>query len=117
MEEKDYSINFSEDVVALYAAEAVCETDGISKLVPVPGITDTIQRNIFGRQNDGVDGIKIANDGSGTLIIDVYAAVKYGVKIPQTAWNVQENVKRKIENNTKLRVRAVNIHVMDVIFS
>lgn len=118
MEEKEHGLNVGEDVVASYAADAVCGTEGINKLVPAPGITDTIQRNILGRQpHHDFEGIKVTNDGSGALTVDVYAAVDYGVKIPQVAWNVQENVKKKIEGHTDFSIRAVNIHIMDVVFS
>lgn len=38
----------------------------------------------------------------------------YGVRIPEVAWNVQENVKNAVENMTGLKVVEVNIHVQGV---
>ena len=42
--------------------------------------------------------------------------VNYGVRIPEVAWNVQENVKKAIENMTGLNVVEVNIHIQGVSF-
>jgi len=42
--------------------------------------------------------------------------VKYGVRIPDVALSVQENVKQAIETMTGLAVVEVNIHVQGVGF-
>jgi len=41
--------------------------------------------------------------------------VEYGVRIPDVALKVQENVKKAVESMTGLEVSAVNIHVQNVI--
>jgi uncharacterized alkaline shock family protein YloU len=43
--------------------------------------------------------------------------VEYGVRIPDIALRVQENVKRGIESMTGLDVVEVNVHVQGVGFS
>ena len=63
---------------------------------------------------DPMKGIKISqNDG---LVIDVHIIVNYGAKIPEVAWDVQENVKSEVENMLSMEVTAVNIHVQGVHF-
>ncbi|NMA93322.1 MAG: Asp23/Gls24 family envelope stress response protein, partial [Clostridiales bacterium] len=47
---------------------------------------------------------------------DVHLDVKYGCKIPNAAWNIQENVKKKIEALTSEKLYQVNIHIMGVNF-
>ncbi|MCG8542027.1 MAG: Asp23/Gls24 family envelope stress response protein, partial [Clostridia bacterium] len=47
-------------------------------------------------------------------VIDLNVIVEYGIKIPDVAWKVQENVKSAIETMTGLRVVEVNIHVQGV---
>jgi uncharacterized alkaline shock family protein YloU len=42
--------------------------------------------------------------------------VEYGVRIPDVAWKIQENVKRAIEGMTGLEVVEVNVHVQGVNF-
>ena len=46
--------------------------------------------------------------------VDLYIIVKYGVRIPDVALAVQENVKQAIETMTGLTVVEVNIHVQGV---
>ena len=46
--------------------------------------------------------------------IDLYVVVEYGVRIPDVALKVQENVKRAVESMTGLDVSAINIHVQNV---
>lgn len=60
-------------------------------------------------------GIKIGQVEDG-VILDLYIAVDYGVKIPEVAWNLQEKVKKDMELSFELKVKAVNIHVQGVHF-
>ena len=47
-------------------------------------------------------------------MIDIYCCVRFGTKIPDTAWNIQENVKRHVEDLTDAKIARVNIHIMGV---
>ena len=58
-------------------------------------------------------GIKISQSDEG-ITIDIYVIVEYGVKIPAVAWDIQENVKKEVEDITDFPVKAVNIHVQGV---
>ena len=46
----------------------------------------------------------------------MYIIVKYGVRIPELAWEIQESVKNNIESMTGLTVDKVNIHIEGVSF-
>ena len=48
--------------------------------------------------------------------VDLYVIVKYGVRIPELAWEIQESVKNNIESMTGLTVDKVNIHIEGVNF-
>ncbi len=48
------------------------------------------------------------------VLIDLYIIVEYGVRIPEMAWNIQEKVKKTVENMTGLTVTEVNIHVQGI---
>ena len=39
------------------------------------------------------------------------------MKIPEVAWDIQENVKKEVEAMTEAVVKAVNIHVQGVHFT
>jgi len=43
--------------------------------------------------------------------------VKYGLRIPDIAWDVQEAIKNQIENYTGYTVKAVNVHVQGIHFT
>ena len=54
--------------------------------------------------------------GETEAAVDLYIVVKYGVRIPDVALAVQENVKQAIETMTGLSVVEINIHVQGVGF-
>ena len=48
--------------------------------------------------------------------VELHIIVEYGNRIPDVAWNIQENVKKAIEQMTGLRVLQVNVHDQGVNF-
>ena len=60
-------------------------------------------------------GVKISQSEDGT-IMDLYILVEYGHKIPEVAWNLQNQVKKDIENSLDLIIKSINIHVQGVHF-
>lgn len=105
------SIKISDEVLASTAALAAISVEGVADLSG--GITESIS-NIIGKNNPS-KGIKV-NTNEENVFIDIYIIVKYGVKIPEVAWNVQEKVKKEVENTTGIIIKAVNIHVQGVEF-
>ena len=69
----------------------------------------------FGRRNLS-KGVKVVTEEDETTI-DLYVVVRYGYRIPDLAWEIQENVKSTVEALTSISVSAVNIHVQGVDFS
>ena len=67
---------------------------------------------ILGKKNFA-KGVKV-EVGETEAAVDLYIIVKYGVRIPEVALAVQENVKQAIETMTGLSVVEVNIHVQGV---
>lgn len=101
-----------EEVIAVCAMNAVLQTDGIFGLAS--GFTENLSKNLLGR-NPLTKGIRVVEEKDG-LVIDVYVNVRYNVKIPTVAWDIQENVKEKVEEITDLPISKVNIHVQGVGF-
>ena len=54
------------------------------------------------------------NVGEDSASIDLFVVVEYGVKIPEVATQVQEDVKKSVESMTGLIVSSVNVHVQNV---
>ena len=50
----------------------------------------------------------------GFIDIDTFVFVKYGQRIPDLAWDVQEKIKDNLERYTGYSVRAVNVNVQGI---
>lgn len=103
-------VKISDEVVGVIAGLATTEIDGIVGMSAslVGGITQILS----GKKNLS-KGVKV-NVNENSAAIDLYVVVKYGVRIPDVAVKVQENVKRAVESMTGLDVSAINIHVQNV---
>ena len=114
MEKKDGvlgAIRIADEVVSIIAGLAATEIDGIAGMSGglVGGIAEMLGKKNFSK------GVKV-EVGEKETAVDLYIIVKYGVRIPDIALSVQENVKKAIENMTGLKVVEVNIHVQGVGF-
>ena len=109
--EKDNEVmSVSDDVLAVCAINATLKTDGVAEMAG--GITNTLSKSIRGRELVA-KGAKVTRDDD-QIEIDLHVIVSYGCKIPQVAWDIQENVKNEIRSMTNLKLNAVNIHVEGV---
>lgn len=106
------NLTISEDVIGIIAGLAAAEVEGVSGMTL--GLVDGINQ-ILGSNKKYSKGVKIELDGN-DVIIDIYVIVKYGVKIPDVAFSIQNSVKDSVETMTGLKVRAVNINVQGVTF-
>lgn len=103
------SVRIADDVVAIIAELAAKEVKGI--LGMSGGIADSITE-MLGKKSPS-KGVKV-EVGEKETAIDLYIIVEYGVRIPDVAWQVQENVKKAVETMTGLNVVEVNIHIQGV---
>ena len=98
------------DEIALCAMDAVLATEGVASMAEA-AISYDISQLLTGTSK----GIRVDQDKE-KIRVDVYLNALFGYKIPQIAWDVQENVKREVEELTGKTVEAVNIHVQGVSF-
>ncbi|HCC33500.1 MAG TPA: Asp23/Gls24 family envelope stress response protein [Clostridiales bacterium] len=105
------SLRISDEVVATIAGIAATEVDGIAGMSAglVSGISEMLGKKTFAR------GARV-EVGEKETAMDLYVVVEYGVRIPDVAQRVQENVKRAVESMTGLDVVQVNVHVQGVVF-
>ncbi len=106
------SIKIADEVVGIIAGLAATEVTGVAGMSAglVGGIAEMLGKKNLSK------GVK-AVVGEREAAIDVYIIVEFGVRIPDIALRVQENVKRAIESMTGLEVIEVNIHVQGVGFT
>ena len=105
------TIRIADEVVSIIAGLAATEVEGVAGMSG--GIAGGIAE-ILGRKNFS-KGVKV-EVGEKEAAIDLYIIVKYGVRIPDIALNVQEAVKAAIENMKGLSTVEVNVHVQGVGF-
>jgi uncharacterized alkaline shock family protein YloU len=106
----DYgNITFADEVVAIIAGLAASEIEGVAAMSG--GIAGDIVEKL-GKKNLS-KGVKV-QIGEKEAAIDLYIIVEYGARIPEIAWNIQENTKKAVETMTGLNVVEVNIHVQGV---
>lgn len=104
-------IKISDEVIATIASVATKEIEGISGLsLSIAGeiASKFVKKNLS-------KAIKVSSD-DGNLTIDISVIVKYGIRIPDISWEVQENVKKSVESMSGLKVEKVNIIIAGVDF-
>ena len=111
-EESIGNIKISIDVVSTIAGIAASEIEGVA------GMYGTFAGGIaemLGAKKNPSKGVKV-DMGDGSVSIDLYIVVDYGVRIPELSWEIQESVKNNVETMTGLDVLKVNIHIEGVSF-
>ena len=104
------NIQISNDVIAVIAGVAVSEVAGVANTVG--GFAGGISEVLSGKKNMA-KGIKV-DKTEGIIKIDVNIIVEYGTRIPDVAFEIQNRVKKAVENMTGMNVTEVNVHVQGV---
>ena len=103
------SINICQSVVAVIAAAAAVDVDGVYGLYQSPGRELT---TVSGKK--GISrGVKINIDGD-DISVDVYFIANMGYSVSEVGEAVQKAVKSAIEEAVGAKVSAVNIHICGV---
>lgn len=105
------SIHISEEVLAVIAAAAALEVEGVNSLSANLG-SDLAE--LLGKKNlaRGIR-IQVTED---SVLVELSILVKYGHPIPDVARAVQDAVYTNIESMSGLHVEAVNINVGGIVF-
>lgn len=103
-------IKIASDVIAVIAGVAVSEVNGVFAMAGgfAGGITEVLK----GKKNLA-KGIKVETENNKAKI-DVNIIVEYGARIPDVAFEIQNRVKKAVENMTGMNVEEVNVHVQGV---
>ena len=100
------AIHVSEDVIVELVRKTVQGIENI-KLASKLGNKFAIGRKYSGIRAD-------VDHSHGVISADVYILVRYGQRIPDLAWDVQEKVKDNLERYTGYEVHAVNVNVQGI---
>jgi uncharacterized alkaline shock family protein YloU len=103
------NIHISDEVIVELAKKTIL---GIPNIQPANmGIASK-----FGIGRKAGDGIRVSVEEGKVpaMTVDAYILVKYGQRIPDLAWDVQEKLKANLERYTGYTVTAVNINVQGI---
>ncbi len=106
------NIHISEEVLAVIAAAAAHEVEGVGGLTANFG-TDLAEQ-LLGKKNL-TKGVHIQVEEE-QVIMELSVLVRYGYTIPNVARAVQEAVISAVEATSGLTVKAVNINVCGIVF-
>ena len=102
----------TDEAIAVMAGVATSEVRGVAGMSG--GFAGGIAE-VFGRRSLS-KGVKVVTKND-TTTVDLYVIVKYGYRIPDLAYEIQETVKSTIENLSGIEVDAVNIHIQGIDYS
>ena len=100
----DGSIKISDEVIIRISAIAAREVEGVTGLGSGSSIGDFLNTKIPSK------GVKVEM-GENITNIDVHITVKFGVKINEIAYKVQEAVKNAVESLAGLDNPTINVFV------
>lgn len=106
------NIHISDEVLAVIAAAAALEVEGVGSLAANLG-SDLAE--LLGKKNLA-KGVHISVNEEESVCVDLSILIKYGYTIPDVAKAVQDAVYLAIENTSGLNVECVNVHVGGVTF-
>lgn len=105
----DGEVRIAEEVILQLATQALKGVHGVK-----PAGAGPLASLGLGRKT--TNGIRIAVEEGmpPRIIVDAYISVKYGMRIPDVAWDVQESVKGHLETYTGYHVKSVNVYVQNI---
>ena len=104
-------IRISEDVLAQLAVKALASVEGVQPANP--GLMANLR---LGRKTANGVRISVTEGDMPQIQVDTYVSVKYGLRIPDVCWDVQEAVKEQVERHTGYSVKSVNVYVQGISF-
>ncbi len=105
------TINIADEVLAVVAASAAMEVEGVSSLAAnlSTDLAELMGRKVYSK---GVR-LTVAN---GQVAVDISILIQYGYAIPDVARKVQDAVMTAVSNTSGMEVSQVNIQVAGISF-
>ena len=103
------SINISEDVIAVIAAAAALEVEGVHSLFFAHGREYT---NMLSKKGLAKD-VKLTIDGD-DVVVEVSIIVDMGYSVSEIGAEIQKGILSAVEAAAGVTVRAVNVHICGI---
>ena len=105
------NIHISEEVLAVIAAAAAREVDGVAGLAG--GLSDDLAELVAGNKLSRGVRIQVADE---TVRVSLAILGKYGEVVQEVGRAVQDAVMSAVENTSGLTVERVNVHISGISF-
>ncbi|MBC8206564.1 MAG: Asp23/Gls24 family envelope stress response protein [Kiritimatiellales bacterium] len=104
------SVRIHNNVISVIAHEAADRVPGVIELsgTLVDGLADIIGKGSRDR------GIRVAVESENTITVELTVVLQYGVNIPETCGQLQNEVRKSVEDMTGKKVQAVNVSVQGI---
>lgn len=100
-------IDIAPEVISALAGQTALQCNGVASM------TARKLGDLFGKSSLG-RGVKVLVLEDGTIGINLYILIKYGMKVSEVLPNVMTKVKQAVESTTGLKVGKVNVFVKGV---
>jgi len=104
-------VKIDESVIGQIATQALRTIKGVQ-----PSAGSMMSKMGFGRKMYGGVRISLEDEENPQVTVDTYISVRYGLRIPDVAWDLQETIKDQLEQYTGYTVKAVNVYVQGIHF-
>ncbi len=104
-------VKIDESVIGQIAMQALRTIKGVQ-----PSAGSMMSKMGFGRKMYGGVRISLEDEENPQVTVDTYISIRYGLRIPDVAWDLQETIKDQLEQYTGYTVKAVNVYVQGIHF-
>ena len=108
---KEDNIEIVDDVIAIIAGIAANKVEGVKGMTGGSFVGNIAER--VGKK-DLAKGVKVETSEEGEVHVNMSITVRYGVKIHETAKEVQKTVRESVQSMTGLDVPSVKVNVQGV---
>lgn len=97
-------------LIASIISNATSKAKGVASISTESGIS-----NKFTSKN-GYDGMEIEITHSNMLVISISINAYFGYPLPEIVSDLQNSIKKGVEEQTNFKVKSVNVNVIGVVF-
>lgn len=104
-------VMFNKDIIDSIIVLATKEINGVASMDK--SSQNYIVKLVKGKKDNGV---KVSYNGS-EVIVDVFINIYPDVNVKEIAWRIQENIKTNVQSMMEIKIKAVNVNIIDVDFT
>ena len=104
-------VMYNKDIIKSIVSLATKEINGVASMNKTS--QNPLVQLIKGKNDNGV---KVSASGD-EVVIDVFINIFSDANVKEIAWRIQENIRTSVQSMMNIKVKAVNINIIDVDFS